>query len=44
LGAEFENMARIRDAVAAVRDGGTIRMTVMRDGERRELSGAKPAR
>jgi len=44
LGAEFENMARIRDAVAAVREGGTIRMTVIRGGERFELSAPNPAR
>jgi S1-C subfamily serine protease len=44
LGAEFENIARIRDAVSATPPGGTIRMTVIRSGERLELSGAKPPR
>lgn len=44
LGPEFENYARIRDAVAATPPGGTVRMTVLRGGERLELSGAKPPR
>ncbi len=44
LGAAFENVGRIRDAVAIVPPGLPVQMTVLRDGERLELSGPNPRR
>jgi serine protease Do len=42
LGAKYENLDRILQALTAVPPGGNMRMTVMRAGERRELSGPRP--
>jgi len=42
LGVEYENLDRILEAMAAVPPGGNMRMTVIRAGERRELSGPRP--
>jgi S1-C subfamily serine protease len=44
LGPEFENVGRIRDAVAIVPPGLPVQMTVLRDGKRLELSGPNPRR
>ena len=38
VGREFENMAQIIEALAALPDGATIYVTVLRDGEQRVLS------
>ncbi len=42
LGVEYENLDRILEALTAVPVGGNLRMTVIRAGERRELSGPRP--
>ena len=42
LGAEYENLDRILGALTSVPPGGNLRMTVIRAGERRELSGPRP--
>jgi len=42
LGVNYENLDRVREAVAAVPPGANLRITVIRAGERRELSGPRP--
>jgi S1-C subfamily serine protease len=44
LGADYENLSRILDAITSVPPGGNLRMTIIRAGERRELSGPRPRR